>query len=215
VVFAPDTEDPASTLAILTLDAVNVQRAVADAIKARANAVTGIPVENIAVIANHSHYGIPHGGYGSERDDEFMGIFPRLAADAITMDDIDYITNLITPYLSDGDYAWAFSEFADQCEIYINGHINGYPFPAGTMVIVSLVIGFVVALIATGIMRAQLKSVHYKAAAGDYLKAGSLQVTRSRDIFLYRNVTRQAKPKNTSSSGGSSGGGRNVGGGSF
>ena len=138
-----------------------------------------------------------------------------LAADAITMDDIDYITDLITPYLSDGDYAWAFSEFADQCEIYINGHINGYPFPAGTMVIVSLVIGFVVALIATGIMRAQLKSVHYKAAAGDYLKAGSLQVTRSRDIFLYRNVTRQAKPKNTSSSGGSSGGGRNVGGGSF
>ena len=67
-----------------------------------------------------------------------------LAADAITMDDIDYITDLITPYLSDGDYAWAFSEFADQCEIYINGYINGYPFPAGTMVIVGLVVGFAV-----------------------------------------------------------------------
>ena len=85
VVFAPDADDPAGTLAVLTIDAVNVQRAVADAIKARANAFTGIPVENIAVIANHSHYGIPHGGYGSERDDEFMGIFPRLAADAITL----------------------------------------------------------------------------------------------------------------------------------
>ena len=138
-----------------------------------------------------------------------------LAADAITMDDIDYLTDLITPYLSDGDYAQAFAEFADQCEYYINGHINGFPFPAGTTAIVALVIGFVVALIATGVMKGQLKSVHQKAAAGDYLKAGSLQITRSRDIFLYRNVTRQAKPKSTSSSGGSSGGGRNVGGGSF
>lgn len=138
-----------------------------------------------------------------------------LAADAITMDDIDYITDLITPYLSDGDYAQAFEEFASQCEYYINGHINGYPFPAGTMLIIALVVGLVVALIATGIMRGQLKSVHQKAAAGDYLKAGSLQITRSRDIFLYRNVSRRAKPKNNSSSSSSSGGGRNVGGGSF
>ena len=85
VVFAPDAEDPANTLAILTLDAVNVQRELANAIKARASAFTGIPVENIAVIANHSHYGCPHGDYGSERDEEFMGLFPRLAADAITL----------------------------------------------------------------------------------------------------------------------------------
>lgn len=137
-----------------------------------------------------------------------------LAADAITMDDIDYITELITPYLSEGDYAQAFEEFASQCEYYINGHINGFPFPFGTNLVIALVIGFVVALIATGIMRGQLKSVHQKAAAGDYLKPGSLQITRSRDIFLYRHVSRHAKPKSNSSSS-SSGGGRNVGGGSF
>ena len=85
VVFAPDTDDPAGTLAILTLDAVNVQQTLAEAIKARANAFTGIPVENIAVIANHSHYGCPHGDYGSLRDEEFMAVFPRLAGDAITL----------------------------------------------------------------------------------------------------------------------------------
>ena len=84
-VFAPDADDPANTLAILTLDAVNVQETVAEAIKARANAFTGIPVENIAVIANHSHYGCPHGDYGSLRDEEFMTLFPRLAGDAITL----------------------------------------------------------------------------------------------------------------------------------
>lgn len=138
-----------------------------------------------------------------------------LAADAITMDDIDDLTEWITPYLSDGDYARAFEEFADRCEYYIDGHINGFPFPVGTHLVIALVIGLVVALIVTGIMRGQLKSVHQKAAAGDYLKAGSLQITRSRDIFLYRNVTRHAKPKPSSSSGRSSGGGRNVGGGRF
>ena len=38
-VFAPDEDDPAGTLAILTLDAVNVQRVLADAIKARAHTI--------------------------------------------------------------------------------------------------------------------------------------------------------------------------------
>lgn len=178
----------------------------------------GISIDNYINTTFDSMFGPEHDGVmlvvdmGSRN---FRILSNGLAADAITMDDIDYITDLITPYLSDGDYAQAFAEFADQCEYYINGHINGFPFPAGTTAIVALVIGFVVALIATGVMKGQLKSVHQKAAAGDYLKAGSLQITRSRDIFLYRNVTRQAKPKSTSSSGGSSGGGRNVGGGSF
>lgn len=178
----------------------------------------GISIDNYINTTFDSMFGPEHDGVmlvvdmGSRN---FRILSNGLAADAVTMDDIDYLTDLITPYLSDGDYAQAFAEFADRCEYYINGHINGYPFPAGTTAIVALVIGFVVALIATGVMKGQLKSVHQKAAAGDYLKAGSLQVTRSRDIFLYRNVTRQAKPKSTSSSGGSSGGGRNVGGGSF
>lgn len=85
VVFAPDAEDPAKTIAVLTLDAVNCHRALGDAIKARVTEFTGIPYENIAVIANHSHYGIPHGGYGSDRDDEYMALLPRLAADTITL----------------------------------------------------------------------------------------------------------------------------------
>lgn len=85
VVFAPDEEDPAATVAILTLDAVNCHRALADAIKARVTEFAGIPYENVAVIANHSHYGIPHGGYGSDRDDEYMDLLPRLAADAIIL----------------------------------------------------------------------------------------------------------------------------------
>lgn len=85
VVFAPDADDAAKTIAVLTLDAVDCHRALSDAIKARVTEFTGIPYENISVIANHSHYGIPHGGYGSDRDDEYMTLLPRLAADAIIL----------------------------------------------------------------------------------------------------------------------------------
>lgn len=138
-----------------------------------------------------------------------------LAADAISLDDIDSIGYQIESYLSDGDYAQAFLTYAEECEYYINGHINGFPYEFGTNLIIALVVGFVVALIVTGIMRAQLKSVRTRDTAGDYMKQGSLRITQSSDIFLYRNVTRQAKPKNNSGSGGSSSGGRNVGGGRF
>ena len=84
-VFAPDSGKPEETAAILTLDSVNMQRAVADAIKARVESFTGIPASHVAVIANHSHYGIPHGDAVSTRDDEFMAILPRLAADAVIL----------------------------------------------------------------------------------------------------------------------------------
>lgn len=38
---------------------------------------------------------------------------------------------------------------------------------------------------------------------GNYMKRGSLNVTESRDLFLYKTFTRTAKPKNNSSSGSS------------
>ena len=46
--------------------------------------------------------------------------------------------------------------------------------------------------------------VHMKPDAADYMKDGSLHINRSRDIFLYHQVTRTAKPKEESSGGGGS-----------
>ena len=71
--------------ALLVLDAVCVTRAFCEAIKTRAEAFTGIPTKKIAVIANHTHYGIPGGDLRSERDEEFMSLMERLCADTITL----------------------------------------------------------------------------------------------------------------------------------
>ena len=119
-------------------------------------------------------------------------------------------------FLGGGDYYGAFDEFIDCCTYEIQGERNGFPFNFGLSLGVSLAIGFVVALIATGIMRAKLKSVRTQSAAREYIKPGSMQLTRSTDLFLYRTMDRRRKPQNTSSgSRGGGGGGRHVGGGKF
>ena len=124
----------------------------------------------------------------------------------------DYILDEVAYWLTDGDYYTAAETFIRFCDDYCRQAQEGEPYDVGNLpetkfpffliLIISLVIGFIVALIVTAVMRGQLKSVHAKAAAADYVKAGSLQVTESRDLFLYRNVTRREKPKQTS--GGSS-----------
>ena len=128
------------------------------------------------------------------------------AISVFTDDEQEYIMDCIMPDLSAGNYYDAFCGFADGCDDCFrqNSDENLYEddgFPFFTLLLISAAIGFVVALIATGVMKGKLKSVRAQAAANNYLKQGSLQVTEARDIYLYRTVTRTAKPKPTSGSG--------------
>ena len=134
------------------------------------------------------------------------------AGEAIGMDQIDAISEAIVSDLSDGDYANAFIVFADQCTYYLDGYLNGFPFNAGKNLVVALIIGVVAGVIVAFILKKQLKSVRQQKQANVYIKSGSMQITASRDLFLYRDVTRTKKASSSSSSGGSS---RNVGGGKF
>ena len=134
------------------------------------------------------------------------------AGEAIGMDQIDAISGAIVSDLSDGDYADAFITFADNCAYYLDGYLNGYPFNAGKNLVVALIIGVVAGVIVAFILKKQLKSVRQQKQANVYIKSGSMQITASRDLFLYRDVTRTKKASSSSSSGGSS---RNVGGGKF
>lgn len=163
-------------------------------------------------------------GTGSRRDGallllsmaerEYRILTNGMVGDAIDDSAIDSIGDVIVSDLSDGNYADAFVAFAQECAYYIEGHINGFPFPALQNLIICFVIGLVAALIVTGVMRSQLKSVRKQMGAGDYTRAGSMQLTHSSDLFLYRNVTR-VKIQNSSSSRGGGGGSRHVGGGKF
>lgn len=120
--------------------------------------------------------------------------------DAFSDSDIDDIGDLMTDDLSDGDYAAAFTTFVDECDSYMDIHINGEPFSWGSSVVIALIVGLIVALIATGSMKGKLKSVNFQSAAASYVRPGSFKVTESRDSFLYSTVSRRAKPKQSSGS---------------
>lgn len=162
-------------------------------------------------------------GYGENHDGVLLVVCmdPReyrilsngFAGKAITSGDIDAIGEAFESDLSDGNYADAFDTFADKCEYYLDGHINGFPFNTGKNLLICLGIGLVVALIVTGIWKGQLKSVRKQSAANAYVKAGTMQITQSGDFFMYRNVTKTQKQ--SSSSSGSRGSSRSTGGGSF
>lgn len=104
----------------------------------------------------------------------------------------DEMQDVLAPMLSDGAYYDAACEFAALCQKYSS-------FSVGTSLLIALAVGLVIAFIATAVMKGQLKSVRAKAAASDYVRPGSLQVTEARDLFLYRHVDRRAKPKENSS----------------
>ena len=110
------------------------------------------------------------------------------------------IMDEVLPYLSDGYYYDAFDAFASQCDEICQYAEEGDSFPFFMNLLIAVGIGFLVSFIATSVMKGKLKSVRAQAAASSYMKQGSLQVTESRDVFLYRTVSRTAKPKETSSS---------------
>lgn len=131
---------------------------------------------------------------------------------AFTDAGIRYIGNQIGASMSNGDFAEAFMEFATLADAFITQARTGKPYDTGNLpraplsliwIPVSLVLGFVLAKIKVGNMKSKLKSVRAQAAANSYVKSGSMNITESRDLFLYHTVTKAAKQTTTTSSGSS------------
>lgn len=133
---------------------------------------------------------------------------------AITDAGVKYLSDKFSPELSDGNYAQAFTIYAELCDEFFTQAAKGQPFDVGQLpkepfsivrnLFITLAIGFVVAFVATTIMKGKLETVRFQSAAGSYVKQNSLKVTESRDMYLYTHVTRQERPKENRSSGGSS-----------
>ncbi len=127
----------------------------------------------------------------------------------------EYLSEKFLPYLSDGDYGEAFRIFASQRDDYITQARAGTPYDVDNMptepfspfgaLIIAAGTGFIAAFIATGIMKLGLRSVFSEPKAESYIKKDSLNLTKNYDLFLYRNVTRTERQKETGSSGGSGG----------
>ena len=89
----------------------------------------------------------------------------------------------------------------------ITPHLKWYMLP------LAIGIGLVLALIIMSSLRSKLKSVKMERGAANYVRPGSMNLTASRDTFLYNTVSRREKPKNNGSSTHTSSGGGTHGGG--
>jgi uncharacterized protein len=134
---------------------------------------------------------------------------------AFTDAGIQYLGQQMTSDMADGDYAAAFRTFIRWTDAYVTAAREGHPYDVNNMpheplsmmyLGLALVIGLVTALIVTGVMKSQLKSVAPQPDASSYVRQGSMRLTNQRDHFLYRDVHRTERPKasDSSDSGGSS-----------
>lgn len=125
----------------------------------------------------------------------------------------EYLVGQFMDALSDGWYSSAFQIFADLCDDFITqaktdrpydvGNLPRGPFDMGKSLLISVGVGLFAALLITGVMRSQLKTVREQTAAAQYVKNGRLNRSESREMFLYRQVHRQ-KRETKKSGGGSS-----------
>lgn len=132
---------------------------------------------------------------------------------------LEYMEDEFLPYLKDGEYAEAFSEYASLCDDLLTQARDGHPYDVDsaddkpgvfTMIfwgVVDLMIGFVVAFIMAQVKKSKLKSVKNQVAANAYKKQGSMNVTTREDRYINSIVTKRLIPRENENHGHSGGGG--------
>lgn len=163
---------------------------------------------------------------------------------AVTDYSISQIGDSVVNYLSDGDYYGGFDAFLrllgscyqsyaagdpidapkgsyDDSNVYYPGDETLYYEEEGEffpgLIIVSLVVGGVIAAVAILFMRSSMNTKRPRNSAGDYLKSGTFYLRQHSDIFLYSRTHKTRRESSSSGAGGSSvrrsSGGRRHGGG--
>ena len=164
-------------------------------------------------------------GYGADRDGVLLLVSKGdrklhistcgYGITAFTDAGIQYLGEQMRPFMAEGDYAAAFRTFIQWTDDYVTAAREGHPYdvknlprePLSLMYLfLALGIGLVLAGVIVSVMKSQLRSVAFQENAASYVREGSMNLTNQRDLFLYRDVQRTERPKETDSgdSGGSS-----------
>ena len=141
---------------------------------------------------------------------------------------IDSIMSAVQSELSSGRYAQAFTSFVTNVEQAFKSHASAAEDPDydpydpnlsyeeetsfGEMLLISVVIGAVVAGIALLVMRSKMNTAKAQSGAKDYMTEGSFLLYQHHDIFLYSRTTKTPKPDNNSGGSHRSSSGRSHGG---
>lgn len=161
-------------------------------------------------------------GYGSAYDGVllYINMYTRdwyistsgFGIKAFTDAGIQYIGDRIAEKLSDKEYYDAIDTYIRLCDDFLNEAYEGHPYDVGHMpkgnmplarnIGISLAVGVIAALLYILYLWQKLKSVAPNNHALDYVVDNSMDITESREIYLYRTV--RVVPKGESSGGGGS-----------
>ena len=136
---------------------------------------------------------------------------------------LDQLGEAILPWLSDGDYYWAFQTWLEEIPAYVKAYHKGKPLDGyvspdpyreeiyyyeGSSGLgnfpIALIIGLVAAVVVILVLRGQMNTAKFQPNASQYLKNGSFHLRQRSDMFLYSRVSKTPRPKNNTSGGGGS-----------
>ena len=125
-------------------------------------------------------------------------------------------------YLAQGNYAGACSQYASDCDWITQRYVDGNPYDyygvdpgykpsfRPISIVIAIIVGALIALIVVSAMKGKHRSVIAKSEATSYMVPGSLNITGSRDTFLYHNVVAAPIPQNNGPRSGGGGGGSST-----
>lgn len=116
------------------------------------------------------------------------------ALDRIGDNQLDDLEEAFLPHLRQREYYTAFCGFADACDEVLS-------FDLFVNLLIAVAIGAIAAFLILSGMKGKLKSVRRRDSAGEYIRDGSFDLRHSRDIFLYRTITRTRRAAQNSSGG--------------
>ena len=124
-------------------------------------------------------------------------------------DGLEYIDEAMLPYLKKGDYYQAGMVYADKCAELMGMAANGEPYKKKINILYVIAGIILIPLaVAFGFMTRKLSKMNtavMQPGAANYMKPGSMNISNSRDIFLYSTVSKREKPKESSTHTSSSG----------
>ncbi len=148
--------------------------------------------------------------------------------DAFTDYGIDYIFDEVTPYVRNKDYYQVMYTYVNLSEKFLKEARNNRPYDTNNKVkgtidyikyeAIALGVSLVLAIIIVVAMKLKMNTALKRSTAQEYIRAGSMNLTVNKDVFMYSNTTKVKIQSSSSSGGGSSthrsSSGRSHGGGS-
>ncbi len=113
-------------------------------------------------------------------------------------DDLVFIEDMVVTWFSDGCYYEGFDTFLSILPDLLEPEEET---GIGTFFLIAAVPGTIIAGIALAIMAGLMNTKKPRHSAADYTVKNSYHLRTHQDLFLYSNVTKRAKPKETKSSG--------------